>query len=99
LAIIEASPQTLLVAKKKQLGVPPNMRVPSVFELWPKFIGALQMNLLQRPNKKTKHEIVGRERTLPLSLLEYALEKPQPKNEEESHIIRFQTLIVTFCKK
>ncbi len=67
------------------------MRVPSVFELWP--------NLLQRPNKKTEHEIVGRERTLPLSLLECALEKPQPKNEEESHIIHFQTLIVTFCKK
>jgi hypothetical protein len=34
------------------------------------------------------------ERSLPLALLLSALEKPQPKIKEESHIIHFETLIL-----
>jgi hypothetical protein len=46
---------------------------------------------------KIKNQIVGGEGNLPLDLL-FVLEKPQPKNEKESHIIHFETLRVFFAK-
>jgi hypothetical protein len=49
--------------------------------------------------KKSKHEIVGRERSLLLGLLLFVPEKLQHENEEKSHVIHFETSRVTFCKK
>jgi hypothetical protein len=70
------------------------------FELWPELVGAPQIHLLQHPKKKkTMHEIGGGERSLFLGLLLSALEKPQLEIKEESYIIHFETLKVTFCEK
>jgi hypothetical protein len=52
---------------------------------------------LEHLKKKTKHEILGREMSLLLGLLLFALEKPQLENEEESHVIHFETLRVASC--
>jgi hypothetical protein len=49
--------------------------------------------------KKSKHEIVGRERSLLLGLLLFVPKKLQHENEEKSHVIHFETSRVTFCKK
>jgi hypothetical protein len=54
---------------------------------------------LEHPMKKSKHEIVGRERSLLLGLLLFVPEKLQHENEEKSHVIHFETSRVTFCKK
>jgi hypothetical protein len=66
---------------------------PSLLEL----LKSISSNIQRKKN--TKHEIGGGERNLPLGLLLSTLEKPQPKIKEESHIIHFETLRITFCKK
>jgi hypothetical protein len=53
--------------------------------------GAPNKNLLHNchgiQHKNAKHEIEGGDKRLFLGLCSYVLEKLQPKNEEETHII------------
>lgn len=85
--------------KKKRLGATLNSWVPSFFWTLARAHWSSSNPSLEHPKKKSKHEIVGRERSLLLGLLLFVLEKLRHENEEESHVIHFETLRITFCKK
>jgi hypothetical protein len=71
----------------------------TLLSICPSSLELFKLNTCNIKIKKTKLEIVVREKSLPFGLLQCAMERSQPKNEQESHIIHFENLSIIFYKK